>query len=253
MIPNRHIAAALSALCLGALPAQAALSVLYSTDFNSPTYSDGGLIGQASWARTGTSTISPILVSNVGSNGLVSLATTGEDVNRVFSPAVTSGSVFLSATINVLTAQANGDYFLHLGDGGTSNFYARFYAKSSADGYVLAVGTSSGTPSYGTAVLAFNVPQQILIRYDFVPGLANDTGSLFLNPTSEDGSLDTAYVSLSTVGVDAVSISSLNLRQGSGTNAVTATIDNLAVAVPEPSASLLALLAGCALRRRRRA
>jgi hypothetical protein len=255
MIFKHHLAASACALCLGALPAHAALTVLYSTDFNTPTHSDAALIGQDTWARTGTITLNPITVSNTATNGLVSLATTGEDANRVFPGAVTSGSVFLSATINVISAQATGDYFLHLGDGGTSNFFGRLYAKSSSTGYVLALATSSGTPTYGSTVLTLNSPQQILIRYDFVPGLINDTGALFLNPVSEDGSLDTPYVAATTVGTDATSISSVNLRQGNAANAATVTVDNLSVAasVPEPTSALLGLLAGSTLLRRRRA
>ena len=255
MIFKRHLAAAAAALCLGTLPAHAALTVLYATDFNTPAYSDAALIGQSSWARTGTSTLNPITVSNTASNGLVSLTTSGEDANRVFPGAVTSGSVYLSATINVISAQATGDHFLHLGDGGISNFFGRLYAKSSGTGYVLALATSSGAPTYGSTVLTLNSPQQILIRYDFVPGLINDTGALFLNPSSEDGSLDTPYVAATTIGTDATSISSVNLRQGAAANAATVTVDNLSVAatVPEPSSALLGLLAGCTLLRRRRA
>lgn len=238
--------AALAALCMATAPARAALSLVYGTDFS---YTDGGLIGQDSWAITGASVVNPVTVAS----GAVTLTTNGQDVNRPFTPAITSGSVFLSAVITVSTAQATGDYFLHLGDGGASNFYGRLYAKSSGTGYVLALATSSGAAvNYGTTVLTLGEPATVLIRYDMVPGAANDTGALYFNPTSEDGSLDTPYVAATTIGTDATSISSLNLRQGGSSSAPTVTITSASVSVPEASSALLGLLAGLGLMTRRR-
>jgi trimeric autotransporter adhesin len=166
---------------------------------------------------------------------------------------VTSGSVYLTANITVGAAQSTGDYFLHLGDGGTSNFYARTYIKSSGTGFVMALGTSSGTPvTYGTTVLDFATSYTILVRYDFVAGAANDTGALFINPTTADGSGDTQYVAATTTGTDASSISSVNLRQGTSSNAPTVTINSINVAIPEPGTALLGSFGLLALLRRRR-
>jgi trimeric autotransporter adhesin len=229
-----------------------AVTVLYSTGFDSPTYSDGALIGQDSWVITGTSVVNPINVANTATNGTVSLTTTGQDVRRAFAPAVNSGSVYLTASITVGAAQATGDYFLHLGDNTASNFYARTYIKSSGSGFVMALGTSSGTPTYGTTVLNFATSYTILVRYDIVAGAGNDTGALFVNPTTADGTGDTAYVAATTVGTDASTISSVSLRQGSGTAAPTVTINSIAVAVPEPGAVLLGSFGLLSLLRRRR-
>jgi hypothetical protein len=248
-----HPASLALALSLLAAPTQAALSIIYSTDFNSPTYSDGGLIGQDGWAITGTSTVSPISVANTATNGDVTLVTTGQDVNRTFTPATTAGSIYLKSTITVSTAQVTGDYFLHLGDGGTSNFYARLYVRSSGTGYAMALGTSSGTAVNYGADLAFGATQTVLIRYDFVPGAANDTGAVFLNPTTEDGSADVPYILATTTGTDSASISSVNLRQGTAANAPGVTIDNIVVSIPETSSTaMLGLLAGVGMIRRRR-
>jgi hypothetical protein len=256
MKKKSSLLAACAVFSLGALATSKleAVTVLYSTGFDSPTYSDGPLIGQDSWAITGTSVVNIVNVANTATNGTVSLTTTGQDVNRVFSPAVTSGSVYLTANITVGAAQATGDYFLHLGDGGTSNFYARTYIKSSGTGFVMALGTSSGTTglTYGTTVLSFATSYTILARYDFVAGTGNDTGALFVNPTTTDGSGDTAYVSATTTGTDASSISSVNLRQGTTANAPTVTIDSITVAIPEPGAAFLGSLGMLCLLRRRR-
>jgi hypothetical protein len=241
-------------------PSMVQADLLYATNFNSPTYANGGLIGQDGWLITGTSVVSPIAVANSATNGSVALTTTGQDVNRVFA-ATTSGSIFLTADINLSAAQATGDYFLHLGDGGTSNFYSRLYARSSAAGFQMAMGTSSGTPvNYGTTVLDLNRTYRILARYDFVAGALNDTGSLFINPNDPFGLGDTAYVAATTIGADAASISSVNLRQGTATNAPTLVIDNISIssitAIPEPSSialvGLMGVACGFAVIRRRR-
>ena len=242
--------------------AQAAFTPLYSANFNAPTYTDGPLTssttfdatqtpGQDGWlASSGTTNL--IAVSGAATNGVVTLTTTGQDVRRAVSP-VTSGSVYLQAAINVTAAQAAGDYFFHAGDGGASNFYARTYIKSSGTGFVMALGTGSGAATYGSTVLSFNTPYTILVRYDIVSGTANDTGALFINPTTADGTGDTAYVAATTIGIDATTIGSVNLRQGSAANAPSLTIDNIVVsAVPEP-ATLAALGLGGLLLRRRRA
>lgn len=248
---SNSILSLLGAIAL-ASPSAQAVSVVYSTNFNSPTYSDGGLIGQDSWVITGTSVVNPINVANTASNGTVTLTTTGQDVRRAFT-AATSGSVYLKADITVGSAQTTGDYFLHLGDNGASNFYARTFIKSTTGGFLMAVGTSSGTPTYGTTVLSLNTTYTILVRYDFVAGTGNDTGALFINPTTADGSGDTAYVAATTVGTDASTISSVSLRQGTASNAPGVTIDNISVSIPEPSgAAIIGSIGVLGLLRRRR-
>ncbi|MFA6043427.1 MAG: hypothetical protein WC718_00460, partial [Phycisphaerales bacterium] len=145
--------AAVSAFALAAGQAQA--GILYTTDFNAPTYSNGALVGQDGWLRTGTIATNPLTVSNSATNGGVAM-TTGEDANHPFLPASTDGSIYLSADFTVTSASTAGDYFLHFSDGSSSLFYSRIYARSSGSGFTLAMGTSSGTAvTYGTTELAF--------------------------------------------------------------------------------------------------
>lgn len=240
---------AVAALALVGATSASEAAVVYSTDFNTPTYTSGALIGQDGWLITGTSVVNPLSVSG----GSVSLTTTGQDANRPFTPTITSGSAFLGVDANVTAAQATGDYFIHLGDGGTTNFYARVYARSATGGYVLGLATSSGTVTYGTTVVPFGT-SRIVAQYNFVAGAANDTASLFVNGTS--------YGPGTTIGTDATTISSLNLRQGSASNAPTVNVDNIVVstdfdsanaAVPEPTSLGLLGAAGLMALRRRRA
>lgn len=254
--------AAFALSVLGALPASGALSLLYSTTFSSPTYSDGGLIGQDGWAITGTATNNPVLVANASTNGNVPLVTTGQDVNRPLGSAGSAGSTFLvSATINLSATQATGDYFMHLGDGGTSNLIGRVYARSATGGFQLAYLSSSGTPAagaWGTTVLSLATSYNILFRYDYVAGAINDTGSLWVNPTANDllGGGDAPYVGLTISGTDPTgSLSTINLRQGATASAPTLTIDNVSVSgdlIPEPSVMLLGALGVLGILRRRR-
>jgi hypothetical protein len=236
-----------------------AATLLYSTDFNSPTYVDGPLLGppaQDGWLITGTSVVNPIAVSNTATNGVVAIGITGQDINRPFTAVTpaTASNVFLAVTINI-SAAGTGDYFLHLGDGGSSNFYSRLYTRAATDGFVMGMSTSSGTVVYSDTILTFG-SYNLLLRYDFIAGATNDTGALFVNPTTLDGSGDTAYTSATTVGADAASISSVNIRQGtSATTMPTLTLDNITVSanlIPEPATALLGALGFIGILRRRR-
>lgn len=259
---------ALVALIAG-VPAAKAATILYTTDFNSSAaghtgnfsgsadYADGPIIGQDNWALT-SSTTNPINVANTATNGNVTLTTTGQDVNRQFATAnpITSGSVYLSADIDVTAAQATGDYFIHLDDGTTSDFFDRVFVKSSGTGFVMALSTSTQNASltYGATVLNFNTVYHIVAQYNIISGTGNDTASLYLNPTDPIIGGDNLYVTGETAGTDATSIKGVNLRQGTATSAPNVIVDNIAVAAPEPaSISMVGLLSLGLLRRRQTA
>jgi hypothetical protein len=223
-------------------------NILFTTDFTTATtsnnpvaYTDAPLIGQNGWAITGTSVVNALAVTNSATNGQVNMTNNGQDVNRTFT-AVTSGSIFFNVAVNV-SAALTGDYAIHFGDGGTSNFNARTYFKSSGTGFVLALTTSTGTPTnYGSTVLNFGTSYNLLVRYDLVSGTTNDTGALFVNPTTFDGSGDTAYITAQNIGTDATSISSFNLRQGTAANAPSLYIDSVQVFTVTPEPTMIGLV-----------
>jgi hypothetical protein len=239
---------------MGLTQSASAAVVLYLADFNAPTYSDAVLnvgtdtvtAGQDGWLNTSGGGTNNITVSNSATNGFVTMTTSGQDVRHTFT-AVTSGSVYFDADIKVTAAQATGDYALHFGDGGTANFNARTYIKSSGAGFVMAEGTGSGAATYGSTVLNFNQTYHVLVRYDINAGTANDSGALYINPTTEDGSGDTPYVNATLIGTDATSISGIYMRQGAAGSAASLTVDNYRAfvePVPEPTSIALLSFAG---------
>lgn len=238
-------------------------SVLFSDSF---AYPDGNVVAQGPWVQQGTTTTTPVQLSG----GQVLLGTSGQDVEAPLSTAITSGSIYYGADIDV-TAAASGDYFLHTRSTGSS-FAARLYAKADpSGGYDLGLGiTSAAAATYGSTALTLGQTYHVVVRYDFVSGTSNDTAALYVNPTDAlDEGNDTPYVTaVQAAGTgDNSSSNNINFRQGGGnTAAPTVSVDNLIVstdfassaasAAPTPEPAGLAVLAvaslGITVRRRRR-
>jgi hypothetical protein len=247
-----------------ALHAEINLSETFSS------YTNGDLAGQGSWTQTGGTTNAPVQVNN----GVAVLGATGQDIYKPLTSGLTladGGSFYIGATINVATAAAGGDYFLHftpaLGD--SSLFYARTFIRSSGAGFQLGYLETSGaggSVNYGATEFSFGTDYRIVLAYNRVAGLVNDTANLYVNPAdAQNQGNNTALLSdtWTSVSAEPAGIAAVNLRQGSAANAPTLTVDDLivattfaeAVAVPEPTAASLLALAGGAwlLRRSRRA
>lgn len=217
---------------------------------------DGPLVGSTpqtgtgNWTQTGTSTVNPLTIAG----GVLNIGTNGQDAYGTFSSAVsaTAGtSLFSAFDLSITSAQAGGDYFFHLSNpaGTTSNFYQRFFARSSGSGYQLGISSGSGTGSittYGSDVLTFGQTIRIVTAWDFVAGSNNDLLSIYVNPTDPVRGNNTTYVGgYSWTGslAEPTSIAAVNFRQGTATSAPVASIDNLIVAtnwgdltaIPEPS------------------
>jgi hypothetical protein len=227
---------ALLTLAITALAASA-----QAQNFNNPPYVDGALVGQDSWTQIGTVATNPIQVTNTATNGVAVIQTLGgQDAFRTFAggpvtPA-NSTSIQLNADITLSAAQATGEYFLALTDGGSSNFNDRVFAKAgtTAGTFQLGLSTGSGgTIVYG-ADLTIGTTYNIGALYNFVAGATNDTAQLFVNSV--------AYVAGLTTGTDASSLTSILIRQGSNGQGAAGSIDNLSVTVapiPEPATWML--------------
>ena len=220
-------------LATSSLPAS---DLLWET-FN---YPNGDLVGNGEWAQTGTIATTPIQVSS----GEVLLAT-GQDVNRPLSSDYTLADgtpFFLGATINLQSATAAGDYFLHWSPAGSSTtFISRVFAKSSGTGYLLGYLETSGTgtTTYGATMLDFNKNYRVVLQYNPVAGTLNDTAELFVDGTSYLTDTWTSSTAEQPI------LGAVNLRQAAA-NAAYLHLDGLVLSttfaeamVPEPSAFAL--------------
>jgi hypothetical protein len=196
-------------------------------------HSAGDLVGKGNWVITGTTITNPIQLTTPNTLifpnyqagvGMVSLLTTGQDANIPLSAGVNTGSLFTSFLINVSSAQTAGDYFFNFGaTGNTSTFYSRCFIKSVGAGFNLGIGKTSGTGTtitYGTTEYSFNTTYLIVLKYQFNSVTAvDDVCSIFVNPDLSTGS-ENGLIASEVTGSDAtISFSSMNLRQGSSTNA----------------------------------
>jgi hypothetical protein len=236
-------------------------------------YVDGNLVGQNGWTQTATASNNPIQYFS----GKVVVGSTGQDAWKSLTTQITKANVstvYTRIDMSVVNAQANGDYFFNLSDpaGTSSNFYQRLFVRASGSGFNLGLQSTSGTGSltvWGSSVYNLNELLSVVIAWDMVGGALNDTFSLYVNPLTNDRTLLTAEIISnwnSTTGAEpTLTISALNLRQGSATTAPTTYVEELWVGdsladvgittIPEPSALSLILI-GCgsliALRRLKR-
>ncbi len=165
--------------------------------------------------------------AGTGIGNAVSLTTTGEDDSKSFT-AITSGSIYYSAMVNVSAAQATGDYFMALNG---SAFCGRLYVKSSGAGYVFGLGkTTETTPAYESTIRSFNTTYLVIIKYVYVTGgTTNDLVSLWINPVLGGPEPSADIAGWTSANTDATTLSSILLRQGNAANAATVRVDGIRV------------------------
>ncbi len=244
----RNLCGAWRLLCLSLFFCASANAQLLTEQFDyGTTAGDLLTVGSANWNLTGT-TATPNLQYTLGSlnlgalpatGGKLSFATSGQDLNRGFV-AQSAGSVYASFLVSIATAQSTGDYFLHLGSTPTtppttsaSTFTARLFVKSVAGGFQFGFSRGSGTASAYTAnTYSFNTVYLVVIKHTIVAGNTNDTSAMYLFetvagiPTTEP----TALLSDGGTTTDPPEISRVCVRQGTGTNAATGSVDYIRVA-----------------------
>ena len=251
---------------------------LVSSSYGTPAFTDNfnsyttgiNLAGQGPWTAT-TVGATPI---QVVSPGKASVGASGQDDYAAFSSPVTlvdGTSFYYGLTLDVLTANANGDYFIHVSTpaGTTTTFVERLWARASGGGFQLGLMETSGvggTTNWGSTVLSLNTDYRVVVAQHSIAGGVNDTFAVYVNPSDTSVELNNAAYLTKTWGsatAESASYAAINLRQGSTFGAPTEFVDNLAVSqtfsdvatvVPEPSTFLMvgAGLAGLLAIRRRR-
>ena len=211
-------------------------------DFDYPV---GDTLTNHGWSTTGTTTTNSILVVSPGlsytgyaSSGIgnaASLTTSGQDVNKQYTDSVTSGSVYASFMVNVTSAQTAGDYFLHLGVNPTNtfDFFARTFVRLAANGN-LAFGISKSSVNasnpavYSDSIYTVGTTYLLVVKYTLNAGATNDTVNLFINPVIS-GVEPSPTLTAATTQTDAISLWTVNFRQGSSTNAANVIVDGIRV------------------------
>jgi len=193
------------------------------------------------WLQNGTTVTNPILVgtsglsfagysgSGIGNSAV--LTTTGQDIYKNFSSAISSGSVYGAAMVKVTAVQSTGDYFMHFTANTVTNLYVRVYAKSTTGGFLIGLTKMNETPvNYGTTVFSLDTTYLVVLRYDFVTGTQNDIVYLYVFnatdgiPTSEPV---TPVLQQTYANNDASELFRFSLRQGSNTAAPSVTVDGI--------------------------
>ena len=217
--------------------------VLFVEDFDYPV--DTILEDTGGWlAHSGTNNPVMVVDGNLSYAGyiqnagnMVELIATGQDVNHTFAPQ-TEGSVYAAVLINVDSAQATGDYFMHFGpETMTSIFAGRVFLKKDGDsdnafiGLVYSSGAGAVT-QYTTTSYPFGSTILLVLKYDITPGERNDVTSLFINPTPGAPEPTADLISASgyaSAPADLVSVGSFGLRQGNANNAAVLGVDGIRI------------------------
>jgi hypothetical protein len=231
---------AIVAISWRATTSHAAVSPLLFEDFSYPT---GDLITAHGWQAhsaggTNAITITSPGLTYSGYNGsgvgnAVSLTTSGEDDNRVF-PSQTSGTVYMSALVNVSAASTTGDYFIHFAQNPVGTiFNGRVFVKSDgAGGILFGITKANGTAAYTSTSFALNTTYLVVVRYTIVAGATNDTAELYVNPditASAPPASPSATAGDVATAADPASIGAVALRQGTGSSSPTVRVDGIRV------------------------
>jgi hypothetical protein len=102
---------------------------------------------------------------NATAGNAAQLDNTGEDINKLFTAPVTSGTLYYSFLVNVSSAVEG--YFTHLGNG--TNFAARVYVKPSVNAGKINFGLSNtSTAAYAATPTDFdlNTTYLVIVKYD---------------------------------------------------------------------------------------
>jgi len=209
------------------------------------SYSTGALLSENGWtAHSGTGT-NPIAVvtpgltypgyPGSGVGNAAGVGTTGEDVHRVFS-VQSSGAVYAAFLVNVTAASTDplGGYFFHLSpDPIGTNFRVRVFAKrDEANGVAFGLSkalTTAGNIAFTPFTYSLNTTYLIVAKYTFVDGAANDTVTLYINPTLPGGEPGAPTLTATDVAQSDIAIGSVALRQGTASSHPTTVVDGLRI------------------------
>lgn len=212
-------------------------------DENFP-YTAGTALTANGWTAHSAGGTNAILATEPGmtypgyplASGLAATITTsGEDINKTFTPIATEGSVYTSLLVNVSSAQTTGDYFYHLSSSPINSSFYRgrvFIQKDTAsDNFRFGLANAGGIATavstgydyvYGTTYL-------LVLKYDILPGTNNDVVHLWVNPVISATEPTPTLTSTDVITSEPAGIGSVILRQGTAANAPALRVDGIRV------------------------
>jgi hypothetical protein len=175
------------------------------------------------------------------------MTTSGQDVVKDASVAMTSGAIYTSFLMKVTAAQT-GDYFLSLvAPASTTAFFGRVHLKATASAGYCQIGiskastTSAETAVYQTDSLALNTTYLVVMKYQFNTVSTTDDSCKVFVFSSGIPATEPALGKAATIGgtnTDATSLQRVLLRQGSASAAATVIVDGIRVGTTWASAPL---------------
>ena len=239
----KKIATTLFALGLLALASSAFAIPIYIEEFNYAAASQ--LNTQGGWAAhsaagTNAVTISGGSLTYTGypssgiGNKAGTTATSGEDNNHTFTGQA-SGTVYASFLVNVVSSQANGDYFFHFFDGavGGGVFRGRVFVKKDAASTNYAFGLQFGSAATNLVYTPFSYTpgstHLLVLQYDFNAAATDDQVRLYIDPVVDCVEPNATLTTSDATQTDATNLDGLAIRQGSATAAPTVQVDGIRV------------------------
>ena len=225
-------------------------------------YAAGNLYNQGDWWRYGTATENPIQTTgtgltyagyqdeNVGRAAELGNLPLSESLVKKFtegSEAITSGTLYYSALIQVKSAEEEGNsilafvqktYSSDVADGKKGNEYGKLFVKKGSNDSKFTLGVERYLLSPAMTAEEYDINQTylVVVKYEFVDGSNNDVISLFVNPAdleTEPAEASAVFNGESRGDVNAnLGIQGIELRQGATTSkpAANVIIDELRVA-----------------------
>lgn len=225
----------------GFTTAAGAATYLLQETFNYGSTSGLELQGTAAiptspWVFTGTNTTPVVQYTTSGlsmsgycggtANGAASFGASGQDVNRSYT-SQTSGTMYFAALVNLSAVQNAGDYFMHIGNG-SSNFYARVFARNNGSGGInFGISRTTDTVQYASGTYATGTTYLVVGKSDAY-GTSGNTFLYILTAAAgtEPGSPDATSLTSAT---NIASYDRVYIRQGNASNAATGRIGCITV------------------------
>lgn len=233
-------------------------SLIVYENFN---YTAGStLAGNGNWSAVNTGTPPGIDAGNLSVSGLQDSSgnraswNTGNIQEAFLSlgQTNTTGSIFFSLALQILTNSTSTSYSLNLTQS-TTTFGSPIYFRANGSNFDIGLAnrTTGSTTNWATG-FSLNTTIFLVGSYEFVSGAGNDVSSLWINPDSSSfgsGSAPTATLT-ATGGTDLTGVNGFQIRGATGSPSGVADelrigttwADVTPVVVPEPAAVSMLLL-----------